>query len=567
MSTDTAETFRSHPAEQFIGLNSTAYTDTGYAGFPESFWHSLSLFNITRITITGGLIILAWSLSFTSLGSYDENLFFYAAGLHLTVSVLSLVLIYRRKPGFNWQLTQQVCVDVILICIMIHASGGLTNGLGILLMISLAGAGLISQGRLTLFYAAIASIGILLQEVYTLFSSGSAHAQFTHAAFMSLGYFAVAWLAQRLATRAVASEKLARERSIDLANMAQVNQLIIKDIKQGILVVDRDGNIRQCNAHAGRLINLESQPDYLHPAKLSDYAPDLAVLLSKHRIDFNTDAEPQRLCIRNHPVRVRLVPIPDGRNADAIIYLEDLSHVQAQVQQLKLAALGRLTANIAHEIRNPLSSISHAAELLHEERFSDSTSNRLVRIITDNTQRLNKIVQDVLQLNRRDATRTEYLDLPAFLRTFIDDFCLTEKIDTAVFTLCFTAGDFIYFDRNHFHRILWNLCCNAWRHCLQQKGSITIRIIRAHDENSLYLDICDDGAGIAAQQQKQLFEPFFTTAQNGTGLGLYIARELCEANNASLEYMNPADGAQFRVSFRNNNCKPQEIHISQSNNG
>ncbi len=550
MITNTAETFRSHPTEQFIGFNSESYADAGHSGFPESFWHSLSLLNITRITITGGLIILAWSLSFTSLGSYNENLFFYAAGLHLTVSVFFLVLIYRRKPGFNWQLTQQVCVDVILICVMIHASGGLTNGLGILLMISLAGAGLISQGRLTLFYAAIASIGILLQEVYTLFSFGSTHAQFTHAALMSLGYFVVAWLAQRLATRAVASEKLARERSIDLANMAQINQLIIKDLKQGILVVDKNGNIRQCNAHAGRLINLASQPDYFHPARLSDYAPDLATLLSKQCIN-STDAEPQYLCIRNHPVRVRLVPIPDSRNANAIIYLEDLSYVQAQVQQLKLAALGRLTANIAHEIRNPLSSISHAAELLHEERFNDSTSSRLVRIITDNTRRLNKIVQDVLQLNRRDTTRTEYLDLSAFLRAFISDFCLTEKIDASVFTLHFIDGDFIHFDRNHLHQILWNLCRNAWRHCLQQNGSITIRIIRAHNENSLYLDICDNGPGVSEQQQKQLFEPFFTTAQNGTGLGLYIARELCEANNALLEYTNPADGAQFRVTFRN----------------
>lgn len=436
---------------------------------------------------------------------------------------------------------------------MIHACGGLASGLGILLMISLAGAGLISQGRLTLFYAAIASIGILLQEVYTLLTFGTIHAaQFTHAALLSLGYFAVAWLAQQLAARVLASEKLVRERSIDLVSVAQINHLIIKDLKEGILVVDKNGNIRQCNDHAGRLIHLDSQPDYFHPARLSEHAPELAALLPEQRNRFNTDAEPQSLCIHGHPVRVRLVSIPGSRIADAIIYLEDLGHIQAQVQQLKLAALGRLTANIAHEIRNPLSSISHAAELLREEHFNDDTSNRLTRIITDNTRRLNKIVQDVLQLNRRDTARIDYFDLTAFLRTFVDDLCLTEKIDMAVFSLRSIDNIFVHFDRNHLHQILWNLCRNAWRHCLQQKGSIVIQVTQAHNGNHLYLDICDDGAGIAEQQQKQLFEPFFTTAQHGTGLGLYIARELCEANNALLEYIHTATGAQFRITCRMN---------------
>jgi len=550
---NTAKTFNPHPTEQFIGFSRQAYADAGRTGFPESFWHSLLLFNITRITITSGLVILAWSLTFTNLGSYNNTLFFQAAGLHLIISIFFLALIKRRKPGFNEQLTQQMCTDVALICVMIYASGGLTSGLGILLMISLAGAGLISQGRLTLFYAAIASIGILLQEAYTLLTFETIHAaQFTHAALLSLGYFSVAWLAQRLAARTVASEKLASERSIDLVSMAQVNQLIIKDLKEGILVIDKNGDIRQCNDHAGRLIHLDSQPDYFHPARLSEHAPELAALLPVQRNRSSADAEPQSLCIHGHPVRVRLVPIPGSRIADAIIYLEDLSHIQAQVQQLKLAALGRLTANIAHEIRNPLSSISHAAELLHEGHFNDGTSRRLARIITDNTQRLNKIVQDVLQLNRRDTARIDYFDLTAFLRTFIGDFCLTEKIDIDVFSLQFIDDGFIHFDRNHLHQILWNLCCNAWRHCLQQRGSIVIQVTRAHNGDHLYLDICDNGAGIPEQQQKQLFEPFFTTAQHGTGLGLYIAREFCEANNASLEFINHAAGAQFRMTCRIN---------------
>ena len=443
---------------------------------------------------------------------------------------------------------------------MIYASGGLSSGLGILLMISLAGAGLISHGRLTLFYAAIASIGILMQEIYTLLYIDSKNVQMTHAALHSVAYFMVAWLAQRLAARVIASEALALERSIDLASMAQINQYIIRDLKEGILVVDNHNHIRQCNLYAGRLIDLTLQPDYFNPVKLSDHAPALATLVARWRTGsgLGSDTKPASLRIGNALIRVRLIPIADSNNADTIIYLEDLSHIQTQVQQLKLAALGRLTANIAHEIRNPLSSINHAAELLREEWLNDKTHNRLLRIINDNTQRLNKIVQDVLQLNRRDAAITEPLDMATFVRLFVDEFCVTEKIDIAVFKLQLADSGPVRFDRNHLHQILWNLCRNAWRHCSRRCGSITIQYAVQPCNGNGCLEISNDGPGIAPQQQKQLFEPFFTTAPNGTGLGLYIARELCEANGASLEFSGYATHAAFKILFQSVHTGPEQ---------
>ncbi|WP_146159106.1 two-component system sensor histidine kinase NtrB [Nitrosomonas aestuarii] len=520
--------------------------------YPEAFWHSLFLFNISRMIITCGLMILAWSFHFVNLGSHDHTLFSYAAWLHLLVSSLLMVLIRLRKPDLKWQLMQQVCTDVIFICIMIYASGGLESGLGILLMISLAGAGLISKGRMALFFAAIATIGVLLEEIYAFLYMGSHAAQFTHAALLSMGYFAVAWVAQRLAKHAVANEKLAHERGIDLANMAQINQLIIKDLQEGILVVDNNGKIRQCNTYAEKLIGLKSQPEYFKPPILSEYAPALASRLSSWRSNTDISFDLLRLSKNNTLVRTRFIPIENNSHASIVIYLEDTSRIQSQIQQLKLAALGRLTANIAHEIRNPLSSISHAAELLEEDaQFSGTGSNhRLLRIINDNTQRLNKIVQDVLQLNRRDTVQVESIDAIDFIDCFIDDFCLIEKIDKTVFQLDFTnigTTGLINFDPNHLRQILWNLCCNAWRHCRRQKGSIIIKITRCTSTNRMLLDIRDDGAGVPAIQLKQLFEPFFTTAANGTGLGLYIARELCEANHAALEYICNTGCGHFRV--------------------
>jgi len=527
---------------------------------PDSFWHSLYLFNISHIIITSGLIILAWAFQYTSLGSRDATLFFYATIVYLLFSCLYMLLIKLRKPGFNWQLTQQVCADVVFICMMSYASGGLESGLGILLMISLAGGSLISKGRHALFFAAIATIGILLQEIYAFLYIGSYTAQFTHAGLLSMGYFVVAWIAHWLASRAIASEKLAHERSIDLINMAQINQLIIQDLQEGILVVDKQGKIRQCNTYAEQLIDLKSQPEYFKPHNLAEDAPQLASRLLLWRKNADTAFDLLRLPKNNTMVRTRFVPIENNPHASVIIYLEDTNRTEQQIQQLKLAALGRLTANIAHEIRNPLSSISHAAELLEEdEQFTSATQHesnnnyRLLRIIHDNIRRLSKIVHDVLQLSRREAVKTELIDTADFINSFIHDFCLTEKIENGVFHLDDVDNSLDYrinFDRNHLHQILWNLCRNAWRHCRQQNNSITIRLTRCSQNNRILLDIIDDGPGVPGHQVKQLFEPFFTTAANGTGLGLYIARELCEANHASLEYIDQSNNGHFRIFCR-----------------
>lgn len=472
-----------------------------------------------------------------------------------------MLLIKLRKPDFHQQLILQVCADVIFICIMIYVSGGPASGLGILLMISLAGAGLLSRGRMALFFAAIATVGILLQEIYACLYLERYSVQFTHAVLLSISYFAVSWLAYQLALRVIASEKLAHERGVDLANMALANQLIIQELQEGTLVVDNNGNIRQCNTYAEKLIGLKSLPDYSKPFNLSEYAPELASRLTNWRNHAGTSSDLIRLSKNNTLIKTRFVRVENNQHASTIIYLEDTGRVQSQIQQLKLAALGRLTANIAHEIRNPLSSICHATELLEEnEKTTETAGNcRLLKIIHDNAQRLNKIVQDILQLNQRDAVKAVSFDAGNFIQCFIQDFCLTEKIEVTVFELECARDNpvhLINFDKNHLHQILWNLCRNAWRHSRQQKESITIKLSRCNRTKSILIDIQDDGAGVPEHQLKHLFEPFFTTTTNGTGLGLYIAGELCEANQAAIEYINDPCGGHFRII-----CKDTSNHV------
>jgi two-component system sensor histidine kinase PilS (NtrC family) len=240
-----------------------------------------------------------------------------------------------------------------------------------------------------------------------------------------------------------------------------------------------------------------------------------------------------------------------GRSAGVVVFLEDLSRVQRQAQQMKLASLGRLTANIAHEIRNPLSAINHAAELLIEETNQASAEMRLLQIIHDNTQRLDRMVQDVLRLNRRDRALRETFSVVDYLRTFVGQFAEIEKVADGVIRIDAKIEPDVTFDRSHLNQIMWNLCRNALRYCRKQAGSIVLAVRRTGRTGSIELSVKDDGPGVAEALRSNLFEPFFTTASSGTGLGLYIAREICEANGATLEYVdNSGNGAQFSVLFK-----------------
>ncbi|TFH12894.1 MAG: PAS domain-containing protein [Nitrosomonadales bacterium] len=515
----------------------------------EQFWRSLFYFNVYRIMVVGVIIMVTWMVRDSILGSYNQNFFLYVALVYLLFGGISMFLIYMRFPRFNWQIAIQICSDVMFISILMYLSGGIQSGLGLLLLVSLAASGLISRGKLVLFYASIASIGILLEESYTMLYIDGYQAHYVQASLLSMGYFAVAWLAHKLAKHTAASEQLALQRGVDLANMAEINQLVIQDMQDGVLVVDANGEIQQRNSHAEKLINLS--PDLLIMEMLVDQAPQLAERLKSWREDSTTNFDLMRIPGSNALVRTRFAPVRSESKASVVIFLEDMSHIQAQAQQLKLAALGRLAVNIAHEIRNPLSSISHACELLEEDSGMNSTHSRLLSIIRDNTRRLNKIVQNVLQLNRRDRATSEVIQVTNFIYTFIDEFCQTEKIDIDAFSINISGQYTMKFDDGHLNQILWNLCNNAWRHCRKQHGSIQL-ILASEADSKFHLDIIDDGPGIAPRVLNQLFEPFFTTVASGTGLGLYIAREMCEANNASLFYLEQPAGGHFRIVCRGN---------------
>ena len=518
------------------------------AGDPsDSYWRSLFLFNGYRSTVA--LLLLTVAAIFgrqQTFGSVDFELFAYMATAYVIFSLLCFIVIASRRY-FHFQLGIQVGADIIFIVVLMFASGGISSGLGLLLLSGLAAAGLISRGRLTLFYAALASIAVLIEHTTQVLFYSGATTQYVQAGLLSIGYFTTAWVAHTLAKYLIATEQLVAQREIDLASMSEVSQLVIQDMQDGVLVVDEQGVIRQHNARAEEMLGpLREQWREQH---LKGYAPALSQRLEEWRRNPVAGFNPMSTVVQNNKISARFVPVGRSRNVGAVIFLEDMTRVQAQARQMKLAALGRLTANIAHEVRNPLSAISHATELLQEEPATNTTAARLLTIIHENAKRLDRMVNDVLKLNRGEPAHREAFKVGDFLKTFAEQFCQIEKMPEALIVLELAADPEVSFDRSHLSQVMWNLCRNALRHCRGREASIRIAVDLIGDGGVVKLDVVDDGPGVPLALRNQLFEPFFTTATvgSGTGLGLYIAREVCEANEATLEFVETPAGAQFTV--------------------
>lgn len=506
-------------------------------------WKSLAAFNVFRLLtvvalLAGGFVFPSQSF----LSSSSLPLFLAICAGYALVALGFAVGIARRRPMLDTQLAIHVAVDVAFIVGIMHLMGGIKSGLGLLLLPYLAAAGLIARGRMTLFHASLATIALLAEETYQFVRSGVSDYDYTTPVLLCVACFAVAWVAHRLARYAQESQKLAEQRRVDLAKLDQLNQRILEDVSDGVLVVDDRGRVRQSNPQAVRLIGQRPAP----VAEISVLLPELAVELAAWRDDSHHVPELVQLARTGKLVRPRFVALSSGFAGAVLIYLEDMDRLRRESQQLKLAALGRLTANLAHEIRNPLSAISHAAQILREES-RDPLADKLIRIIGDNTLRLERMVKEVLELNRRDRVHMVEIGLQDWLQRFLDEFSQVEKI-TATISLRCPSDASVRFDPGHLHQVLWNLARNGWRYCAKRDGSLAIAVRTV--AGNWVLDVSNDGPPVPIDAQTQLFEPFFTTEAKGTGLGLYIAREICQANAAQIEYLTPAQGGVcFRITF------------------
>lgn len=517
---------------------------------PDAFWRSLLYFNWYRLVVVLIISLFLWRvIPAADAVRFNLHLFFYFAWVYLAFCLVAFLTIYLRKPRFHLQLTWQVSADIAFTAMLMLISGDNKIGFGILLIPYLAAAGLISRGRMTLFHAAIASLAILSKPIYNLLlgaGQSEKNADLSQVALLCISYFATAWLAHRLAEYARENERLAHQRGQAVAKLSALNELVIQSIPNGIIITQTNGEIVHINQQAEYWLGNSQEQN-----NIMDYAPNLAEKFIRwqkgedERTHFITSPQTgkileARFAALQNPSDLSNMPVDNS----AVIFLDDAERRQTQAQQIKLAALGRLTANIAHEIRNPLSAISHASDLLAEE-IDSPIGRRLVKIMRDNIDRLDKIVKDVLELNRRDHVKTKTIRLNQYLPEFIQSISAAEKFDPLVFSCHIESNLCIAFDPNHLQQVLWNIVCNAHRHSQKKAGSIQIHAWK--NTKYCHLGVQDDGEGVPEAQKPHLYEPFFTTAIGGNGLGLYIAKEICAANSAQLRLIESTRGACFQI--------------------
>ena len=514
-------------------------------------WNPLRQINIYRFLLSLTLLVVFLKSEWlTFLGSEYPTAFLTATVALLLSSIIYLVFSIKGKPHLETQVIISNATDILLITLLAHFSGGLSSSLNILLIINVTATGIFLKGKNPVVFASIASLAVLGEQTLSFLNQTSYAAGYIHAGLTGLVFFGTSFLASTLSNRVRRSEQLAIEREEDIISLEILNDDIIQNMRTGIIVVDNDGHIRMSNSSAESLlgnISLQNKP------LLEDILPalDSRFLEWQQQPGMHHKAIKQEHGLPDIQPGFRALHRTGKGTGDTLIFLEDATQLNQRFQQIKLASLGRLTASIAHEIRNPLSAINHAAQLLQEAEL-DEADKKLTNIITTQVQRLDKVIQNVLQLSREHKSSNEVIELNHWLTTFCDEFRQNNDLSDEQLTLkALKENITVRFDSSHLNQVMCNLCTNAINHNNQNKANIKIQITCGYDDqfDQPFIEVSDNGPGIPKETVEQIFDPFFTTSSKGTGLGLYITKEMIESNRGRIRYINKEIGGCFVIHF------------------
>ena len=520
-------------------------------------WRIVGLANLYRLLVPPALYAIQLLTRPTpDVGASSPRLFIMVCVAYWVLGGLFAFGGRGRWPNRRVLIFANTVLDSAAISALLYCSGGVASGLGILLVIPVAAMALLAEGAGALAVAAIAALGLLAQQVAAILT-GVVPVQandYPLAGLLGAVLFLVALCAWPLSNRLSESEALVRRQELDLANLAQLSQYIVQHLRESILVIDPSDRIRLINESAAQVLGDSiAVPGVL----IGEIAPRLLYLMTTWRNDsgaaLRDEAGTFVAADGARVIRPHFAPLGGGEPAPVIVFLEDTADLASRVQQTKLAALGRLSASIAHEIRNPVGAISHAAQLLAESITLTDEERRLTEIMRTNSARVSGIIDNVLQLSRREAPRPGLLRLGPWVLRVCEEFCATVQLDPQQLRIERSSEDIeVRVDASQLHQILWNLCQNAVTHALPHaRGApIELRYGRLGGIGRPYLQVADRGAGIDRADTERVFEPFFTRAEHGTGLGLFLSRELAQGNRATLLY-EPRDGggSVFRVVF------------------
>jgi two-component system sensor histidine kinase PilS (NtrC family) len=572
--------------------------DTKYVDVNATLWRSLQTLNLSRILVALALLLSLSFKAFTDYWLFEPSFLRILAAAYLLAAFGFVMLKWKWQQRFLLQLISQVALDVIVISILYVGVGGSKSGLVILYLFPLAGLGILAPMLLALSFVSAVSLFLLLVNTYQVLQNEDSNI-ISQAGLYGAAYFAVVYVLNRLARNLIGQEELANQRGFELALQQAINRTVIADMDDGILVIDQDGYLFESNPAAERMLGIATarysgsqkqrlkQINSLEPIALAldnwadGQRPDTTTWLRNEGASFVTirhfveaRATAANLSSAEAPheaathLKLRFVRIDEGDfdhlglrlTPCTIIFMQNVSELENQAQQLKLASMGRLTASIAHEVRNPLSSISYAASLLGEDVHNEVQARRLLKIVEDNVARLNQLIEDILKLSRKAQMNLAPILLMDEVRSIVQEFVETRGIAENMIHLSDTGHFHVVFDPGHLHEVITNLLSNAVRYASGKPSCIRL-IIKVSSGSRRELHIQDDGPGISSIVRSHLFEPFYTTSSKGTGLGLYMARELCLNNHAVLDYEYRNDdthtygiepGGRFVINFSSN---------------
>jgi two-component system sensor histidine kinase PilS (NtrC family) len=514
-------------------------------------WRVLGLLNLYRVLAPLVLLGLFFFGGARGIAVASPRLFFGTAISYVCFGLGSVISVRRRLANAYIQTILQATVDITALMLLLHACGGITSGLGILFLVPVGSLAFLLPPRSALFLAAVTAITILADTIWQQLSGHADITAYATAGLLGVVLFTIAAAASFVASRMQESEDLVRQKDIDLANLAELSQYIVQHLRESLLVVDAADKIRLINESAAEILG----DNHAVPGALvGEVSPRLLYSLTTWRQIERGDNPPSSFVAADgaRVIQPHFAPLGGVSTGPTLIFLEDTSLMAERVQQSKLAALGRLSASIAHEIRNPVGAMSHAGQLLAESPGIGPDERRLTEIIRSNSERVSTIINNVLQLSRREATEPARLTLGDWIEEFLGEFCETMQVSRTRIGLIEGAADLeVRFDPSHLHQVVWNLCDNAIKYGEARSGiSVEIKLGRLNPSNRPYFEVADRGPGIEKDAVDRIFEPFFTGRKGGTGLGLFIARELCQLNRAILLYEpRGGDGSIFRIVF------------------
>jgi two-component system sensor histidine kinase PilS (NtrC family) len=517
---------------------------------PAMVWRVLAVLNLYRVLVPLVLLGLYSLGGARGFAVYSRQLFFGATVFYFCFGLISVWFVRQRLASAQVQTILQASVDMFVLILLLHTCGGVASGLGVLFLVPIGALAFLLPPRSALFLAAVAAIAILADTIWQQLGGTTDVNSYATAGLLGAVLFVTAGAASIAAGRMRESEALVRQKDVDLANLAELSQYIVQHLRESLLVVDAADKIRLINESAAEILG----DNHAVPGALvGEVSPRLLYSLSTWRQRDQSDDSPSSFVAADgaRVIQPHFAPL-GAEPGPTLIFLEDTSLLAERVQQGKLAALGRLSASIAHEIRNPVGAMSHAGQLLAESANISADERRLTDIIQSNSERVSAIINNVLQLSRREATKPTRLALGDWFEDFLSEFCATMQVREAQIGFREQASDLeVRFDPSHLHQVVWNLCDNAMKYGeARDEMSVEINIGRLNPSNRPFLEVLNRGPGIEPRLVDRIFEPFFTGRKGGTGLGLFIARELCQLNRAILLYEpRSGDGSIFRIVF------------------